>query len=433
MVYYFVKYLVGLAARIYFKKIHLHQKEKIDFNKPTIFSANHPNAFLDAMVIGSLTPRKMYYIVRGDIFNTPLKRWLLSLLNMYPIYRTRDGLGFSGLKQNNDMFDFYKKILSENGCILIFTEGLGVLEKRLRPLQKGTAKLAIDFATSHPNGKNLQIIPMGINYTKMVEANGEFMWSLDTPIHISEYMDKIHQDRVKTINELTGRIGESLIKNVIHINDKEDDILVEHWLEINRNETPSPTTSSWIIPNKATLDVEIQAAKVWNELKERDIQLFITWRDKISQYAKLVQKNDWSDKDLKKQPFLWKNLWIGLIGLPLLIWSMAVHFIPVSLALAITKKVVRKKEFIASIKMASMLFLSLFWYLLLGGILHLIFGFKIALIATLIHYPILLVSKDILYSWQHVWAYLSIRKNNEVYKHLSEKRKQILLLPYSWK
>jgi hypothetical protein len=246
-------------------------------------------------------------------------------------------------------------------------------------------------------------------------------------------MDKIHQDRVKTINELTGRIGESLIKNVIHINDKEDDILVEHWLEINRNETPSPTTSSWIIPNKATLDVEIQAAKVWNELKERDIQLFITWRDKISQYAKLVQKNDWSDKDLKKQPFLWKNLWIGLIGLPLLIWSMAVHFIPVSLALAITKKVVRKKEFIASIKMASMLFLSLFWYLLLGGILHLIFGFKIALIATLIHYPILLVSKDILYSWQHVWAYLSIRKNNEVYKHLSEKRKQILLLPYSWK
>lgn len=426
MVYFIVKHLVWLTARIYFRKIHIYQKQGIDFSKPTLLASNHPNAFLDAMLIGSLSPKTMYFIVRGDIFNTPLKSWLLSLLNMYPIYRTRDGLGFQGLKQNNDMFDFYKKILAENGCILIFSEGLGVLEKRLRPIQKGTARLAYEFANEYPNGHELQIVPMGINYTHMLLAEGEFMMAINQPIRIEDFSSL---EKVKAVNDLTEAIKEGIGQYVIHIDEKEDDLPAEYWLEINRNEVA--IGKKWQENNKTVLEIELTAIDSWNQFRKSNIQLFLQWKEKLNSYFQLLDKSGLRDEDIKRPPFFFQNAFMAILGSPFLFWTWLVHSLPFLFTAWFTKKLVKKKEFIASIKMAGGMFITVLWYILLGEIIHLISGSILtAFIITTLHYPVLLITVDIKEHWRKTLVAIRIKRKQGLYFQAKEKRQQLMMLPF---
>jgi 1-acyl-sn-glycerol-3-phosphate acyltransferase len=58
---------------------------------PVLLVVNHPDSFLDAVIIGALYPRKINYLARGDVFRNPVFGFLLRQLNMLPVFRQREG------------------------------------------------------------------------------------------------------------------------------------------------------------------------------------------------------------------------------------------------------------------------------------------------------------------------------------------------------
>ena len=66
-------------------------------NGPVIFVANHPNFFMDPLIVGSLSPRKLHFFAKSTLFNTPIKNWIMSRLPLVPVYRKLDDE-----KNNND-------------------------------------------------------------------------------------------------------------------------------------------------------------------------------------------------------------------------------------------------------------------------------------------------------------------------------------------
>jgi 1-acyl-sn-glycerol-3-phosphate acyltransferase len=84
---------------------------------------------------------------------------ILRALKMFPVYRVSEGV--ENLEENYSTFKDCIDIFKKNGIVLIFSEGKCINEWHLRPLKKGTARLALDaWAQNIP----LQIIPLGINY-----------------------------------------------------------------------------------------------------------------------------------------------------------------------------------------------------------------------------------------------------------------------------
>ena len=77
-----------------------------------------------------------------------------------PVYRVTEGV--ENLEENYKTFDLCKEIFKKNGIVLIFSEGKCLNEWHLRPLMKGTARLAI---SSWEEGIPLQVLPVGINYS----------------------------------------------------------------------------------------------------------------------------------------------------------------------------------------------------------------------------------------------------------------------------
>ena len=211
MLYFLLKIYSRLAIKIYCRNILLRNKQVLRYNGPLLLAVNHPNSVLDAVILDTLFHRPVYSLARGDSFK---KKWIaviLRALKILPVYREREGK--EQLHRNYDTFDTCLEIFKKNGTVLIFTEALCENEWHLRPLKKGTARLA---AAAWQQGIPLQILPIGLNYSsyclfsKNVHINaGELI--------APEQLLKEPNENGKLLNEITDAIETQLKKLVYEI------------------------------------------------------------------------------------------------------------------------------------------------------------------------------------------------------------------------
>ena len=134
-----LKIFIQAGLWLFCHKIHLKNKQLFTTKGPLLIIANHPNSFLDALIIGSYYKRRVYFLARGDAFKKPIHRFLLESLNMIPVYRLREGKEF--LHLNEYAFNKSSDLLSKGFAVLIFIEGICINSNELQPFKKGTARI----------------------------------------------------------------------------------------------------------------------------------------------------------------------------------------------------------------------------------------------------------------------------------------------------
>ena len=160
MLYSFVKIIARLALPIFCRDVAINRAALLKHKGPLLLAVNHPNSFLDAIILCTLFDGTVYSLARGDAFKNKLAAKILFLFKMFPVYRVSEGV--ENMEENYKTFDLCKNIFKQNGIVLIFSEGRCINEWHLRPLKKGTARLAI---SSWEDGINLKVLPIAINYS----------------------------------------------------------------------------------------------------------------------------------------------------------------------------------------------------------------------------------------------------------------------------
>lgn len=196
MLYSIIKPFIRLALHIFCKQIIVRNRQLLESKGPLLITANHPNALMDAIIIGALFKRSVHYLTRGDVFNRPWKRKLLELLNMVPIYRIRDGI--QNLHLNQYAFDKSHAVLESNGIVLIFIEGACKHTHELQPFKKGAARIAFNC---WKNGIDLKVMPISIGYHSLYSFGKHIL------LNIASSLSK---------EQLS--IGEDDAKNYLHFN-----------------------------------------------------------------------------------------------------------------------------------------------------------------------------------------------------------------------
>jgi len=160
LLYKVLKPVVRLAMLIFCRHVIINRPALLRKKGPVLLACNHPNSFLDAALLADLFDEPIHSLARGDVFKKPLHTRLLKSLKIHPIYRTSEGV--QNLNINYQTFAVCKEIFRQNGIVLIFSEGRCVNEWHLRPLKKGTARIAF---SAWDEGIPLEILPVGINYS----------------------------------------------------------------------------------------------------------------------------------------------------------------------------------------------------------------------------------------------------------------------------
>jgi len=149
-----------LAIHLYCRKIIVNKKEMLKMQGPLLIAANHPNSFLDAIIIASVFRAPVYSLARGDAFAGKWIHKILASLNMLPVYRVSEGV--ENIENNYATFDACHKLFQQNKIVLIFSEGRCMNEWHLRPLKKGTGRIVLKAWKDHIP---LTVLPLGINYS----------------------------------------------------------------------------------------------------------------------------------------------------------------------------------------------------------------------------------------------------------------------------
>lgn len=176
MLYAALKVYIRLALLLFCRKLTVNRPELLRHNGPLLLAANHPNSFLDAIILDTLFSKPVWSLARGDVFVSPFIRRLLHAIRILPVYRVSEGV--ENLSTNYETFDACLDIFRKKGLVLIFSEGKCINEWHLRPLRKGTARLA---CSSWEQQIPVQVLPVGINYSSFIRFGKNIWINFGTP------------------------------------------------------------------------------------------------------------------------------------------------------------------------------------------------------------------------------------------------------------
>ena len=400
MIYSLLRIFFKLSLRLYFKRVHVHGLENIPKNKTVILASNHPNAFMDAYVIGAFYSSKISTLVRSDVFINKAVNVILGLFNLIPVYRSQEGV--RNLHKNEDSFDAAILRLRRGHAILIFSEGTSIMGKHLLPIKKGTARLALK--AKEQLDKEVVILPVGINYTAFIKQRSEVMLNFGKPIEINTYLEQEEQSAV-VVKKITDEIRLRLLEEINCI-DKDKTFVTESVLTWFRNQL-THQNNHWVYFNKERFLRERRVINSVNELPEQE-------RTNLSSSVENISLPDRSSLFTIHRRS--KVLFYGqlLITLPLVLFGFIIYSATFGLADIICKAKVKEIEFFASIKLSIAMIAYLVFALLLLTCTHFKYSILILLLSSLSSFWYSYILDE--------WSTIASEKRSKIYnqKHTEE-------------
>ncbi|TES85457.1 1-acyl-sn-glycerol-3-phosphate acyltransferase [Candidatus Aerophobetes bacterium] len=130
--YYFLWGLTLIIFKVSFK-IKIRGKENIPSKGPAVVASNHLS-YLDPIVLGLITPRRMNFIAKEELFGNSLFRALITQLGAFPLKRERfDRAGYERALA----------ILREGGILILFPEGTRAQHGKPGHLRQGAVRIAL--------------------------------------------------------------------------------------------------------------------------------------------------------------------------------------------------------------------------------------------------------------------------------------------------
>lgn len=233
MLYRLVRPVARYVLRYYYRRIDLSGLENVPPAGAVILAANHPTAFIEPCLLACFQPRPLRFLARGDLFGNWWQNTLLAAINILPVYRIEDG-GYGKLRRNYDTFAACYEALGRGRAIMILAEGRCIHEKRLRPLRKGTARIALGTLADQPALDEVYIVPVGVNFTAAARVRSEVYIRLGEPIRATAF---VGEDRLVTpvaLQNLTLHLRDRLLPLVTQIPERKLDALGEARLQTLR-------------------------------------------------------------------------------------------------------------------------------------------------------------------------------------------------------
>ncbi len=441
--YYLLWVILRLGTGFFYRDTWRKQivgLDNIPTDKPIIFCVNHPNAFLDAIIVASSTRKRVRFLVRSDVMRNPFQRAFLSFIGLIPIYRMQEGI--ENLGKNDETFSECHKLLKQHKAIIIFSEGLCIQERRLRKLKKGTARIALGAEEAFDFNLDLQLVPVGINYAAHAwKFRSRLSVHFGKPIAVKDYQDVYQSEKAKAINQLTKDVEQAMAAEILVISNKEDDLLVEQLEHVVFNDwnqnAQQPVASTALARHERSQEL----LRLLEYARANDPQGFSELRETTSEYSNLLRKhhvNDASffrsiDPDAKKRALIFPKSIVLVLGFPLWMFGVITNYIPYQVPYRIAQKIVRHIEWHASVNVTIGVFFWLIWWLLQSLAVALIFRNWFVLFGFMLLVPIAGVFAY--WCWRQVRMLVGLRRVSRIKEpeRLSQRRQQILMRLQVWR
>lgn len=422
MLYRLLKLIIGIGMRLYYREIRVKNAYHIEHQGPMIIIANHPNTLMDAWLIALACKKPIHYLAKGTFFNTRFKRWILGSLGLIPINRKQDS-STSGVN-NSDSFEACYKILEAGKILVIFPEGNSVMERQLREIKSGTARIALEVLKRNKGQLDLKIVPVGLFYSQAHRFRSSVFVNFGKGMTVDHHLERYIENSVQAARELTLELRALLEKVLVLSASKEQETLVDELYEI-------------LHPEKSERHVE-DKARFMAFLHQRLEQVQLMEPDKMDEIQFLVNSFRWqSDRMDVRSEFLERgfrsrrvfyelllSMLFFLFGLPLFLFGLIHSILPFKLTDFIMPKLVKNLEYYAPIAILLGLVLYPLNYAILLNLADRIFEFNLAM--KIVYFLLMPVTGMYAYHFSRFLGAISFRFRYVF--HFSNKKEALRLL-----
>lgn len=189
MLYTILRPFAILLLKIVFR-IKVFGKKNIPQKGGFILASNH-KSYLDPVVLGVASSRKLNFMARNDLFCNPLFSWIISTLGAFPV--KRDSADLSALKEAI-------KRLHKGNVLTMFPEGTRGFGGEIGQAHAGIGFLAAKL--------NVPVIPAFIKGTDVALPKGT---KFIRPSEITVYFGKqIHIEKELSYQKIADKVMEKI-------------------------------------------------------------------------------------------------------------------------------------------------------------------------------------------------------------------------------
>jgi 1-acyl-sn-glycerol-3-phosphate acyltransferase len=350
MIYVFLQNIIKISLAIFFQKIEIRHGKNVPKQGPVLFVANHPDSQMDAFVLSSTIKRKVHYIAHAGLFANKLKAKLLRSCGVRPVYQKR---GKSDeIDRNVDAFQECYEVLEKGEIIGIFPEGISEMERRVRKIKTGAARIVLEAERRNNYELGVNLIPVGLHFFSRSRFRSRVLVNVGRPIDLQPFFSLNEKDNVEAVNRLTAKIKDSLEHLTVNVQHTELDRFVKDIENIYRDELMTQATADHKSSKKIVAEFVItqKIADCVEYFHEHDPQKVRDMEEKISDYKRKLKRLHLKDIMVREKTSIKKlfkaelgGIAKAIAGFPLAAYGVLNNFLPYRITEFIVKKYIDDK------------------------------------------------------------------------------------------
>ncbi len=350
----------------FFCSVDVRHPERVPAVGAVLLCINHPNNFIDSLLVGGALRRKVHYLATAALFRHPLAARFLQACGAIPVYRKQDDP--DKMDKNLGAFAACFKAFGHGRLVAIYPEGTTHAEVRVQRIKTGAARIALGYEAERPG--ELQVIPVGLNFDARKSFRGRVLVSFGSPIPVTPYRDAYRADPVKAVEALTDAIQWGMEAEVVHVERIDESQLVNAVQELYRGELVRELREERGLAERQIDLVRLSRAIVdsTNYFKRRDPARVERIWQRIQSYRALLAEYHVKDEAVRarlERPRPRQHIrltWEAIAGFPLFVYGATVNFLPYWIPRWVARRRSRKETDYATWRfLTAMLAFPLFW------------------------------------------------------------------------
>jgi glycerol-3-phosphate O-acyltransferase / dihydroxyacetone phosphate acyltransferase len=421
-----------LALRWFYRDVEVLGIERLPATGPVLLASNHPNALVDALVVGCTLRRPVTLTAKATLLENPVTRALLRAAGVVPLRRASDDIAKSASprildpSRNATAFAAVLDAFEHGRAVLLFPEGKSHSEPELAPLKTGLARMAL--MAREERHLDVPIVPVGLTFERKWEPRSRVLMQVGPEIRLQSTLPN-----ADPVVALTERVNAGLREVTLNFATADDarrvlamsTALAEVLDEFRPLHSPDPPLAESIRVARRISTIAPHLSRLEPAVASR-IERFL---ERFNAFVALAQSNDVAPSDVRMRTSTGSGVWFvirelsiaALVG-PLAMWGRLNHWIPLRIARALALRRSRSPDEPAMNTIVAGLVLVLAFYVAQTSTIAWAFGWMAALTYA--------VSLPLSATWDFRYAdrlrraaarvrtYLKLRRDSDVHSQL---------------
>lgn len=442
MLYHLLRLITGIALRWFYRDVSVRHADRVPRDAtPLLLAVNHPNALVDALLVGWTLPRRITITAKATLFENRMLGWFLRTIGVVPLRRASDeqqrlaaaaaGSEYLDQARNIDAFRAILERLESGGAVLIFPEGKSHDEPALAPLRTGPARIALQ-AQREGRVHSLMILPIGLIFERKEVLRSRVLVDIGEPLDVDRWMATMTGTR--EVEALTEEIEQRLRDVTLNYATADEAVRTRGLAQVIASllDEPRPVGTDRSLEDEVELERRLDQAQRLLESEDADPLLrtraerlldrvavfertLLTERIAIDEVAIPIQRRYGAR-------FVFREVGILTLAGPIAVWGRLNHWIPFRLARALGERDMTSRDQPAMRTiLAGLVFVVLFYVIATAVVARVVGG--LAAVTYLVSLPIaadtdLHFTERMRHARQRMRAYVRFHRHPELREQL---------------